>query len=304
MDTEVVLDTIPDKECATFLERPEETADKVQQCVSSDSIPTGPEVTSKMHLQKDITPFDKKGQDAITKLFGHLQDAHNHMAQVAKAVVDLSKVSSPDQFTFVLQLAVRPIIQLKIPPHLSAPTELRFDKERLTPEEITEENCCNLILPRPFHPKLSGIAFKHPTRCLAAAAHFLIRKKLFNSMYPHLLVAKDFAVAEKKLHLTVSGRQYDPGKKAPKRKHTSDVKTADPKAQLHRVSHKMSPSLNNSHKMSLSLNNSHKAHPSLNNNHKAKQALMLNRNLSHPNSVMMTMMKFQTYLAQHQRLLR
>ena len=30
MDTEVVLDTIPDKECAAFLERPEETADKVQ----------------------------------------------------------------------------------------------------------------------------------------------------------------------------------------------------------------------------------------------------------------------------------
>ena len=50
MDTEVVLDTIPDKECAAFLERPEETADKVQQRVSSDSIPTGPEVTSKMHL--------------------------------------------------------------------------------------------------------------------------------------------------------------------------------------------------------------------------------------------------------------
>ena len=66
-------------------------------------------------------------------------------------------------------------------------------------------------------------------RCLAAAAHFLIRKKLFNTKYPQLLVAKDFAVAEKKLHLTVSGRKYDPGKKAPKKKCTSDVKTADPK---------------------------------------------------------------------------
>ena len=66
-------------------------------------------------------------------------------------------------------------------------------------------------------------------RCLAAAAHFLIRKKLFNTKYPRLLVAKDFAVAEKKLHLTVSGRKYDPGKKAPEKKCTSDVKTADPK---------------------------------------------------------------------------
>ena len=64
---------------------------------------------------------------------------------------------------------------------------------------------------------------------MAAAAHFLIRKKLFNTKYPQLLVAKDFAVAEKKLHLAVSGRKYDPGKKAPKRKRTSDVKTADPK---------------------------------------------------------------------------
>ena len=66
-------------------------------------------------------------------------------------------------------------------------------------------------------------------RCLAAAAHFLIRKKLFNTKYPQLHVTKDFAVVEKKLHLTVSGRKYDPEKKAPKRKRTSDVKTADPK---------------------------------------------------------------------------
>ena len=64
---------------------------------------------------------------------------------------------------------------------------------------------------------------------MAAAAHFLIRKKLFNTKYSQLLVAKDFAVAEKKLHLTVSRRKYNPGKKAPKKRRTSDVKTADPK---------------------------------------------------------------------------
>ena len=64
---------------------------------------------------------------------------------------------------------------------------------------------------------------------MAAAAHFLIRKKLFNSKCTQLHVAKDFAVAEKKLHLTISRRKYDPGKKASKRKRTSDVKTSDPK---------------------------------------------------------------------------
>ena len=64
---------------------------------------------------------------------------------------------------------------------------------------------------------------------MAAAAHFLIRKELFNSKYPQLQVAKDFAVAEKKLHLTASGRKYDPGKKASKRRCTSNGKTAAPK---------------------------------------------------------------------------
>ena len=225
MDTQVVLNTIPDKSCATFLARPEEAANKVQHHVSSDSIPTGPEVTSKMCLQENIQCFDHKGQRAVTRLFSHLQDAHNHMSEVAKAIINVSEVSSPEQFTFVLQLAVRPIIA----PHLSAPTELKFEKERLTPEEITEENCCNLILPQPFHPKFATIDFKNPTGCLAAAAHFLIRKKLFNIKYPQLHIAKDFAVAEKKLHLAVSGRKYDPGKKAPKKRRTSDVKTADPK---------------------------------------------------------------------------
>ena len=147
MDTEVILDTIPDKACDTFLARPEEAATRIQQCVSSDEIPTAPEVISKMCLQGNLPCFDRKGQQAVTKLFSHLQDAHSHMAEVAKAIVNVSEVSSPEQFTFVLQLAVRPIVQLKIPPHLSAPTELKFDKERLTPEEIAEENCCNLTLP-------------------------------------------------------------------------------------------------------------------------------------------------------------
>ena len=64
---------------------------------------------------------------------------------------------------------------------------------------------------------------------MAAAAQFLIRKELFNSKYPQLLVAKDFAVAEKKLHLAISGRKYDPGKKALKKRCTSNGKTTAPK---------------------------------------------------------------------------
>ena len=226
LNTDIILETIPDKACDIFLAHPEEAAVRVQQRVSSDEIPDGPEVMSKMRLQ-NLPCFNRRGQQAVTRLFGYLQDAHNHLAEVAKQVIMVSEVSSPEQFTFVLQHAVRPIIQLKIPPHLSAPTELKLEKERLTPEKLNEENCCNLILPRPFHPTFTKLDTKDPTRCLAAAAHFLIRKKLFNSKVTQLRVAKDFAVAEKKLHLAISGRKYDPGKKASKRKLTSDVKAAD-----------------------------------------------------------------------------
>ena len=70
-----------------FLAHSEEAADKVQQRVSSDSIPTGPEVTSQMCLQEKLLCFDQKGQQAVTRLFSHLQDAHNHMAEVAKAII-------------------------------------------------------------------------------------------------------------------------------------------------------------------------------------------------------------------------
>ena len=73
MDTQVVLDTIPDKACNTFFVHPAEAANRVQQHVSSDSIPTGPEVTSQMRLQENIKSFDQKGQRAVTRLFSHLQ---------------------------------------------------------------------------------------------------------------------------------------------------------------------------------------------------------------------------------------
>ena len=79
------------------------------------------------------------------------------------------------------------------------------------------------------------------------------------------------------------------------------LKQQIPNCQLHKLSHKMSLSLNNSHKMSLSLNNSHKVCPTVNNNHKVKHPLILNKNLSHHNSAMM--MNFQIHLPLPQKLL-
>ena len=99
---------------------------------------------------------------------------------------------------------------------------------------------------------------------------------LFNkkeTKYPQLLVAKDFAVAEKKLNLTVSGRKYDPEKRHLRKDVPQMLKQQIPNHQLHKISHKTNPSPNSSHKMSPSLN-IHKACPPPNNNHKAKQLIL------------------------------
>ena len=126
---------------------------------------------------------------------------------------------------------------------------------------------------------------------MAAAAHFLIRKKLFNTKYPQLLVAKDFAVAEKS-SISQSVEENTTQERRHLRKDIPQMlKQQIPNHQLHKISHKTSPPLNSSHKTNPSLNSSHKMSPSLNdhkaclplnNNHKAKQLI-----LSHLNPAMM-----------------
>ena len=86
--------------------------------------------------------------------------------------------------------------------------------------------CVNEILLKPFHNKLSTILLKYETRSLGTTTHYLLRKKMFDSKISQAALTKEFVVAKKKLHLAVSGRKYDPGKKFPKMKAT---KTDEPK---------------------------------------------------------------------------
>ena len=89
--------------------------------------------------------------------------------------------------------------------------------------------CVNEILPKPYHNKLTAIPLKHTTHCLAATTHYLLRMKMFDTKTSQVKLAKEFIVSEKKLHLAISGRKYDPGKRVPKRK-SSDKLPAKVKA--------------------------------------------------------------------------
>ena len=73
------------------------------------------------------------------------------------------------------------------------------------------------MLPRPHHPNLATVKDKHPTRALAAAIHYHLRKR----MYPHFLasqteIADLFTVKQKKFFISVTSREYEGGRKLSK----------------------------------------------------------------------------------------
>ena len=106
-----------------------------------------------MQEEPGRTSFDKAGKKAIMKLFSNLQDTQNHLAQVAGSIVELGENTTPDQFGFVLRLAIRPLIQLKIPPNLASPADIKFAKDQLMSEETFEEYCSNLVLAKSISPE-------------------------------------------------------------------------------------------------------------------------------------------------------
>ena len=143
--------------------------------------------------------------------------AHSTIADVAQNITALGRQLDPDQFGFILKHSVRPLVQLQIPPGLCSLADLKFAKVNLTPEEEYDEQGVNMTLPRPHHPDLTTVKDNHPTRALAAAIHYHIRKR----MYPRFPasqteIADLFAVEQKKFFTSVTDREYEGGQKLSK----------------------------------------------------------------------------------------
>ena len=113
------------------------------------------------------------------------------MALVAGQIAKLGEILEPEQFALIMQMAIRPLVQLKIPGH---PADVHFEKERVTATESFEKECSNKVLPRPFSPKLDKIPPKHPTRCKATTVCMILCKKLLTPSYhkPSLLVTLQY----------------------------------------------------------------------------------------------------------------
>ena len=125
VNTETVLDTIPDKMCKLYVKRKPEGEQSIEKRVSAPVVPIGQNVITRLVQNAEPRPVGEDTKKIIMTIFSHLQDAHENIAQVAGTIMNLREVAHSDTFGFVLKLAVHPLIQLKIPtPHLCSPGDL------------------------------------------------------------------------------------------------------------------------------------------------------------------------------------
>ena len=163
----------------------------------------------------------------VCELFDSLQTVHTAIANVAGALATLGRTLDPNQFQFLLKHSVHPLVQLQVPAHLCHPSELKFAKEHLTDDELYEQRAVNTVLPRPHQPNLDQVPAKHPTRALASAIHYQLRKHMFTKFAASQTdIADLFQVKQKKFFTSITGQEYEPGKKQTKAEKTKLAETS------------------------------------------------------------------------------
>ena len=209
-----MLDTIHNKMCK-FVLQPDDIDEQPLQQQSPSDIPEAEEITDKLAEIEDMEELDARSIN-ITGLFAALQMCHENSTKMAGHLVQLGSTLTPKQYTYVMKHSLCPLVQISLPPHLCSPVDLKFSKLRLIPQETKEEIGINQCLPRPFHPALAVLPPKHPTRCLAAIIHTVLRKELFNTKESTSTISEQFQVAPKKLYEGLTGKRYVPGQKLTK----------------------------------------------------------------------------------------
>ena len=175
----------------------------------------------------NFTAIQSDQWEMICELFDSLQTVHTAIADVAGTLATLGKTLDPNQFQFLLKHSVCPLVQLQVPAYLCHPGELKFAKEHLTDDELYEQRAVNTVLPRPHHPNLDQVPAKYPARVLAGAIHFQLRKRMFTKFATSQTdIADLFQVEQKKFFTSITGQEYEPGKKQTKAEKTKLAETS------------------------------------------------------------------------------
>ena len=173
---------------------------------STDNIITGTQALSRLAAMPNFAAIQGDQQEMVCELFHSLQTAHIAIAEVAGTLATLGRTLDPNEFQFLLKHSVHPLVQLQVPAHLCHPGELKFAKEHLTDDELYEQHGVNTVLPRPHHPNLDQVPAKHPTRALAGAIHYQLRKCMFTKFAASQTdIADLFQVERKKFFTIITG---------------------------------------------------------------------------------------------------
>ena len=78
---------------------------------STNKIPQGQDVCTRMITNLKTTPLDATQQADVMKLFNSIQQVHDNMSTTAGQIASLGKTLKSDQFTFIMQHMVHPLIQ-------------------------------------------------------------------------------------------------------------------------------------------------------------------------------------------------
>ena len=187
----LVLDLVDDKTCKIICVETQKDSEDRKRCpdprISTPNLMTGSAALTRLAALPNFKKIDGDDREKVCDLFDSLSTAHAAIADIAGNLATLGRRLDPTQFQFLLKHSVQPLAQLQGPARLCNPADLTFTKASLTDKEMFEQRAMNNMLPRPYHPDLEAVDSKHPTRALAAAIHYQIRKRCSpNFQHPKL----------------------------------------------------------------------------------------------------------------------
>ena len=231
-DKTLVLDLVDDKTCKIIHVETQKDSEDRKRCpdqhISMPNLMTGSAALTRLAALPNFEKIDRDDRAKVCNLFDSLSTTHAAIANIAGNLATLGRRLDPTQFQFLLKHSVWPLVQLQVPARLCNPADLTFAKASLADKEMFEQRAVNNMLPRPHHPDLEAVDPKHSTRTLAPAIHYQIRKKMFTK-FPasQTEIANLFQVERKKFFTSITGCEYEGGKKMTKKKvKTSDTKEA------------------------------------------------------------------------------
>ena len=99
----MVLKLVDDKLC----NRPREgEATTIEVRTARDTTSQEHDTLTRMAQQNQFKALDDKGQAAVIKLISHLQLVHDNMALVTGQIAKLGEILEPEQFVFIMQMAI------------------------------------------------------------------------------------------------------------------------------------------------------------------------------------------------------